>query len=810
MQYISRAKLGSTDAQHCGYRAKDCVAQQVRLPYPFIYSVSPGCLFAMLDRGVALLLLASLISAVLALGAGIMLSCPAVQPDRYSRLFDFVPATSPPQSWFCFVDDTRNNARNAALLLVSSALGAAAASYSIHASICAFTKWSHRGISTVYARALLQEPGQYVSMAHLLTGRVKWGSGKKGVQLGFLVLLSLVPLLCSGISVLVGTLYSTAQVRQVVDYVNTTDAPDWVSIANLTKEGFYKPYAGGVDDAMPYRFNDTRLQSRSLYQFSTNDLGPILGQGSGLQTVLVSYPPKSPLRTMGVIPLRNIPLEVVPNKMGATTFEQEVLLVDQQCSYGGFNVIPGETRVGNVTRVWLALAGWPATEIDAFEELQTTTARKLWIRVEHMRFESAALNVRPDEYNSSAQPHRVYYNYTVNDTSVLIYTASKDGPSEVNEYLTPMACRVQLVPVRYNTTVAIATSSTRYIEQYEVVKFSTASKQLVESALQLTKAAMDQMDACAYRCNDAIPPGTWRFANSGGMYSTELNGTTIERRRGDDARSCKVANGTWAHAHLNQSMPYNLTGTCDDIYVKASYYGTSTFTLLPLRIKKCRPDAAKDARFGPAAGYKYMPIMSRNDSCASTEFEKLLFSHLLWLSSLPADKPEQRWGWGPLITSFNPIKERVVLLLGVLICLVLVMLMLHAIAYVPERQLIDIAPWAASYDAIDATDMNAVVRHEIRNSVVLTRLEPGASSKQIHAFHLVPADAAILPARPIYIAPTCELPSAVRYHGSDANGKSFSASQWDGMNLITRPPRELAAQAATAVSPVPAVRAFLH
>lgn len=288
----------------------------------------PGVRALATATGSPVLIVVLLVAAGLLLVGTVALTCPTVQADAFLR-YTVPPATNALHKQLCLLSDASNTDLNLLVLAGSTIFGLAASLYVTQASISAFSSLIGNGLSASYARVLLRLPGQVRSMANLRKDE------HQHFRRAFILLVVLgMPALCSVVSAFAGSLYFAQTLRLTTYQANITSIPDWIGVDNLTSTGWYSPIQGANTT------RDLKLpsgpQSRSLANFSTNDVGPITGQGSGLQTMLLSHPPGSPVRAMAVLPLRNALLEAVPGSIGDLTIEQEVLLIDQKCSYGGF------------------------------------------------------------------------------------------------------------------------------------------------------------------------------------------------------------------------------------------------------------------------------------------------------------------------------------------------------------------------------------------------------------------------------------------------------------------------------------------
>jgi hypothetical protein len=198
-----------------------------------------------------------------------------------------------------------------------------------------------------------------------------------------------------------------------------------------------------------------------------------VGYASGLQTVSIAYPPGSAaVRTMAVIPLRNILLDPVPQNITDFEIEQEYLLVDQQCLYGGYQVgEPGNREyesgggpfVPPLTKEWLQQGNWSSNHVRSVMLALNTSSLPggqsgiFWRRHQLDKMVTGYIDGRlADAYLPAQNGTTVHFNYTVDSNAASIYTVSIDGDSSKSVFLTPMACYTSLVPIRYFT---LATSS---------------------------------------------------------------------------------------------------------------------------------------------------------------------------------------------------------------------------------------------------------------------------------------------------------------------------------------------------------------
>jgi hypothetical protein len=176
-----------------------------------------------------------------------------------------------------------------------------------------------------------------------------------------------------------------------------------------------------------------------------------------------------------------------------------------------------------------------------------------------------------------------------------------------------------------------------------------------------------------------------------------------------------------SHRSMRPSNPPN--GSC----LLSVAFLNEVYPIFPTMLKACMPTFADDGRLASSKYGQVDTTMSDHDSCAMTEFDRLVLAHLQWLSFLPADKVEGQWAWGGLEFRHRPNKPMAwVLLLAV--GLVPVMLgILLLMTHMPASEIIDPAPWAIVTEA-RGRDTASLVKFENESCLVLTA--PNSDSKR--------------------------------------------------------------------------------
>lgn len=632
------------------------------------------------------------------------------------------------KAYICLIDENTNYARNSIVLVAATALGFLVSMFMVQAGISYFSKELRNGLSCVYARVLLRQPGYPRSILSLLAQPGAFIDNRRFVKLLVVALLVLVPIASSSLSILTGITYKSTTVRIASSSsgVNITSLATWSNVPGMTKRGWYLPGLGVNDSMLEDR---TPRDKRTAGMFTTTDIEPIPGRDSGLQTVVVSYPPGTPARRLAAIPISNILLDPVPGNVTDFAITQEVLLVDKVCSYGGFSseilaekdgLEVTNVRNSSVTNTYLLSAGylnstgWSSTDIAVFSDAQNSRRIQLWGRnkseIIEPRGRYRAQAPCKYTYGTPANTERVKVLVKTNDTMMSIYTLSQEGGvARGSSYSTPMACRTLLIPIRYNSSISGNLTATRSIPGYEMPGFSKAASHLVNTTMQLTDLAINAMSNASYRCHEM------------GMSSSRPSYYARGMCRLDKAGKLDTAQA----GPLYPIMPFRFQ-VCED---EVTTNHRSTFT----------------GQFTSMLGDRTV-----NDSCVGTEYERLLLSHLYFMSMLPPEVPEQQFAWGPVEARFYPDKLMSGVLAGAVVLIMLLMTVVLFLAYVPDSEVVDVAPWAVMSHAASMV-VPDMVAHEISSRDALLHAgKASAEGGKPVAYQLVPGkDAAHQPSSPL-------------------------------------------------------------
>lgn len=561
------------------------------------------------------------------------LICSEISLDSYGRHSGRLP-TSRLEMTICLPSDLQIGWFSAATQYTIALLSAVLAWTCLDITVDLYFKLTatHGGVSVSLAELLLNvaAPSTKRGTWSRLVGAVTNEPRSNMFLKVFVVVGTLIaPVFMMFLSPLATAAYSAITIRYEQFNVNVSSIPAWISNKKLREHGWLdeavinRPYDafspfGGTGNLTDWTVDGpgtrtpSNYEGHSLYQFLTDASHNQRMGGSGLQTMSISVPAESSPRQLGIIPLANMLLtpgvgaaQYTGSKVPADTkdfqIEQSVLVIDQNCSVfssAALEAIKGSKPWKTINSTfWDVELLMEATSHGIFNidhdfakfidviNGTTGTHSQVWVR-----------SGKDHAYNTSAIIP-LHYSYewvhdtaTGKPTSVLTYTASPvvhvSSEQENDMGVAGMLCKTALFPIAFNTTIPPGCSSILTTGgNYMPVPFTPRSQQLLDQALALTSDAIKGMG----RDGSYLQAGT----KEAGMPYPVMSRIIKQCPRGSI-----IANGIYPHAKRAQAGPTTLV-------------------------------------------YNFS-----HDSCASSEFDRLLKAHLTYLSYIPEEEPPKAWAWG--------------------------------------------------------------------------------------------------------------------------------------------------------------------
>jgi hypothetical protein len=462
--------------------------------------------------------------------------------------------------------------------------------------------------------------------------------------------------------------------------------PGWTNRTDLKG---YAPFTnfGTVVAAVNASMKSTRVptgyEGLSLYQWlSSNNLQRVIpGIASGMQTMELAFPDQSSQPVaLAVLPSSNVLLAKDPlrSPLPNTTWDvpgsgayiandfkinQSVLVVDKNCTFGlNFSTLATKDLAEADTLAYWEKRLAADTYFDDNDKgmfLQAIT-------------EGQARAARPVIWASTWTLTPSVAGYDKNTQLISYYKevwGPKDGGEEMALYTASpqvwygakpdwtaagMLCKTTVSPIVFEANIPAGFSAVTAVGRaYNRTNFTTAAKQIVKTAFQLTERVMVDM---------ATGNMTRPAANIGGLpmcNSTSLLGDAIK----------PVGNWTLLQKEFGyeQALVRNATII--------------------------------------ASALRHSSLKLPRDNCVATHFDRHFRSYLSAIKNLASDKKPTTYAWGPLELRYVPNKSYCALLVVLLLVATAVLLLLRWGSYMPRRRrgTVDVTtPWAANLAQLTA------------------------------------------------------------------------------------------------------------
>lgn len=463
--------------------------------------------------------------------------------------------------------------------------------------------------------------------------------------------------------------------------------PGWTKRPDLKG---YAPYTnfGTVVAAVNASMKSSRVPSGyegvSLYQWlSSNNVQRVIpGIASGMQTMELAFPDQSSQPVaLAVLPSSNVLLAKDPlrSPLPNTTWDvpgsgayiandfkinQSVLVVDKNCTFGlNYSTLATKDLAEADTLAYWEKRLAADTYFDEYDQGMFMQAIK----------EGQAKAGRPVIWASTwtSDPSMATYNQT---TKLISYYKEvwnfKDGGEEMALYTASpqvwygakpdwtaagMLCKTTISPIVFEANIPAGFSAVTAVGRaYNRTNFTTAARQIVKTAFQLTERVMADM---------ATGNMTRPAANIGGLpmcKSTSLLGDVV------------TPVGNW--------------------------------TALLTKFQGLEQALVRNATIVDSA-LQHSSLKLPRDNCAATHFDRHFRSYLSAIKNLASDKKPTTFAWGPLELRYVPNKSYCALLVVLLLVATAVLLLLRWGSYMPplRRGTVDVTtPWAANLAQLKA------------------------------------------------------------------------------------------------------------